>query len=124
MTDETRSGEVHVELLLGTRVRDVHGDVVGRLEELRCEKLDGEDVVVEFHVGAAAMIERIAMFVSSLPLLDRLPWSWWEYRVRWQDVELVSSRELRLRVPKDALERVRPDAPPTPVSRLKDRAPG
>ena len=31
--------EVHVERLLGRRVRDFNGAVVGRLEELRCETI-------------------------------------------------------------------------------------
>lgn len=115
MSDEPR--EIHVERLLGTRVCDVNGEVVGRLEELRCEMVDGEEVVVEYHIGAAAVLERIGMFVSSLPIFSALPWSWWEYRVRWQDVDIVSSRTLKLKIPKEALERVRPDAPDAPLPR-------
>jgi len=37
--------EAHVEHLLGRQVRDIDGRVVGRLEELRVEVVDGEYVV-------------------------------------------------------------------------------
>jgi sporulation protein YlmC with PRC-barrel domain len=51
--------EVHLELLIGRKVCDPHGNVVGRLEEVRIEKRDGEHVVSEFHVGKYAMFERL-----------------------------------------------------------------
>src|SRR5581483_4185341 len=107
--DTTR--EIHVERLLGTHVRDSNDHKVGRLEEFRCENHDGYDVVVEYHIGPAAILERVGVFISKLPLLEWLPWSRWEYRVPWQDAEIVSSRELRLRVPRESLQRVAPDAP-------------
>jgi len=61
--------EVHAEQLLGRKVIDVDGRVVGRIEEMRSEIVDGERVVTEFHLGPTALLERIGAAVGELPLL-------------------------------------------------------
>jgi sporulation protein YlmC with PRC-barrel domain len=103
--------EVHVERLLGYRVRDADGRVLGRLEDFGVEIIDGETVVTEFHIGSAAFVGRITGFVSQLPIIDRLPFHLEEYRVPWQHVDLSDPRHPRVRVPRSALERVPRDAP-------------
>jgi hypothetical protein len=88
--------EAHVEHLLGARVRDPDGQVVGRIEEMIVEIVDGEHVVVEYHLGPAALFERIAGFVTSLPFLDALG----RHRghcVRWQDMDLSDPLHPRAR---------------------------
>jgi hypothetical protein len=107
--------EVHVEQLLGKRIHDVDGAVLGRLEDFRVEIVDGETVVTEFHIGGAAIIERIAGFMSELPIVEHLPFGLTEYRVRWQDVDLSDSRRPRVTVRKADLRRVPRDAPTTAV---------
>ncbi|HEY4218278.1 MAG TPA: hypothetical protein VGM67_14145 [Gemmatimonadaceae bacterium] len=109
MTDTM--AEVHVEQLLGYRVRDPDGTVLGRLEDFQVEIVDGEAVVTEFHIGGAAIIERIAGFMAELPVIKYLPFGVTEYRVRWQDVDLSDGRRPRVRVRKSELTRVRRDAP-------------
>lgn len=99
------STEVHVELLLGRSVRDVDGQNIGRIEELHVDVVDGESVVTEFHIGSAAMIERIAGFVRQLPFFRGLPNMRSEYRVRWQDLDISNPGEPRLRIPQAALRR-------------------
>ena len=52
---------VRLEDLLGSRVRTEHGEVVGRIEEVRAERRgDGYDVT-EYHLGSAALLERLAL---------------------------------------------------------------
>ena len=51
--------ECRVELLIGRRVVDADGEVVGRLEEIIADYVDDEYVVREFHVGALAAFERL-----------------------------------------------------------------
>lgn len=96
--------EAHVERLLGCRVRDIDGEVVGRIEEMRAEVVDGELVVLEYHVGSAALFERIAGFATSLPFLGVLRRTPRGCIVRWSDMDLsnpsrpavrMSRRELR-----------------------------
>jgi len=105
--------EVHVEQVLGKRVRDLDGAVLGRLEDFRVEIVDGETVITEFHIGGAAIIERIAGFMSELPIIEHLPFGLTEYRVRWQDVDLSDSRRPHVTVRKADLRRVPRDAPTT-----------
>lgn len=71
--------EVHLELLLGRRVRDSRGRPAGRIEEVCAEREDLDCLVREFHLGPHALVERL-----SLPLvrifrgrehgLRRVPW--------------------------------------------------
>lgn len=90
--------EVHLEHLLGRRVRDVDGSVVGQLEEFRVEIVDGEPVVLEFHIGAAALLERVGVFGAQLPFFSWLAARPREFRVPWQLVDLTDPRQPRLRV--------------------------
>ena len=97
--------EAHVEHLLGRRVVDAGGQVVGRLEELHAEVVDGELVVTEFHIGAGALLERVGEFVTQLPFLRYIPYSRHMYRVPWQQLDLSDTRHPRVRVRKENLER-------------------
>lgn len=80
--------EVHVERLLGRRVRDANGVVIGRIEELCVEIVDGDPVVTEFHVGSAALFERIGSFVHQLPFFSLIPWKPKLHRIRWNEMDL------------------------------------
>ena len=84
--------ELHVELLLGRRVVDVDGRVVGRVEEIVAERRGDEYRVAELHLGPAALLERLALSASTVPFLGglarlaagrRVPWD----RVDWRDPE-------------------------------------
>lgn len=71
--------EVHLELLLGRKVRDASGRPAGRIEEVLADREDLDCLVREFHLGPHALVERL-----SLPLvrlfrgrshgLRRVPW--------------------------------------------------
>jgi len=97
--------EAHVEHLLGRRVLDADGQIVGRLEELRAELIDGELVVTEFHIGAGALLERMGEFVTQLPFLRYIPYSRHMYRVPWQQLDLSDTRHPRTRVRRGDLKR-------------------
>ena len=98
------TAELHLELLLGRRVRDPFGQVVGRVEEFRADWQDGELVVTEFHVGPAAMLERLAMSATRLPLLRLIPSAARKgYRIRWDQIDLSDPRHVRTTVPRDRL---------------------
>ncbi|HTJ23345.1 MAG TPA: PRC-barrel domain-containing protein [Gemmatimonadaceae bacterium] len=98
-------GEVHVERVIGKKVRDADGDVVGRLGELVVEDLGGEVVLTEIHIGPSAMLERVGVFVTQLPYFTLIPFPRWRYRVGWQDVDWSDPDHPRLRVRKADLER-------------------
>ena len=109
--------EVHVERLLGRRVRDANGVVIGRIEELCVEIVDGDPVVTEFHVGSAALFERIGSFVHQLPFFSLLPWTPAMYCVSSADMDLEDVRHPRVRRRRAELARLdgatsSPAAPP------------
>jgi hypothetical protein len=56
-----RAREVHVEDLLGRRVRAMNGRPVGRLEEIRAERRGDTHEVTEFLLGTGALFERLSI---------------------------------------------------------------
>src|SRR5213080_3787290 len=82
------SVEVNIELLLGTQVRDVNGDKVGRIQELRVDSRENSCVVESYLIGASALIERLSAWTLVRPIarllharhLYRL------YDVSWQEM--------------------------------------
>jgi sporulation protein YlmC with PRC-barrel domain len=83
-----RYHEAHVERLLGRRVHDDRGQVLGRIEEMFVEVIDGEYVVTEFHLGRGALVERIAGFVRQLPFFTLVARKPEPIRVEWQRMDL------------------------------------
>ena len=97
--------EAHVEHLLGRRVVDIDGRVVGRLEELHAEVVEGELVVTEFHIGAGALLERVGQLVTQLPFVRYIPFARRMYRVPWTQFDLSDTLRPRVRVRRDDLDR-------------------
>jgi hypothetical protein len=52
---------VRVEDLIGQRVRERSGRVVGRIEEICAEQRGDRYEVTEYHLGTGAMLERLAI---------------------------------------------------------------
>lgn len=52
---------VRVEDLIGQRVRERSGRIVGRIEEIRAEQRGDRYEVTEYHLGTGAMLERLAI---------------------------------------------------------------
>jgi len=98
--------EAHVERLLGRPVHDVDGVVVGRLEEFHVEIVDGDYVVTEYHIGAAALIERVGAFVSQLPFFRYIPFARKGYRVPWADLDLSDPLHPRVTVRREELREI------------------
>jgi len=65
----------HIRLddLVGRIVRDRDGNAVGRLFEIRAEELDGAFVIVEYHIGPNALLERVGVSLAKLLGIDRAP---------------------------------------------------
>jgi hypothetical protein len=84
--------EVHLELLLGRRVRDSRGRAAGRIEEVLADREDLECVVHEFHLGPHALVERL-----SLPLVRLLRGRSHGLRpVSWDRLDLTDPAHPRL----------------------------
>ena len=100
-------GELHVERLIGRKVRDADGLVVGRIGELIVENVDGDFVLTEVHIGPWAMLERVGAFVMQLPYFALVRLKRWRIRVAWDQVDWSDPDQPRLRVRKQDLDRER-----------------
>ena len=84
--------EIHLELLLGRKVRDARGRPAGRIEEVVADRQDLDCVVREFHLGPHALLERL-----SLPLMRAVRGR--SHRVRrvpWDRLDLSDPAQPRL----------------------------
>ena len=95
------------DLLMGRRVRDVEGRVVGRLEEVRMERRGGEWVATDFHMGAGAALERFSASVFGVPKNAQRGWS-----ASWDQMDWTDPAGPRVRCRRDELRRfTRPASP-------------
>jgi len=99
---------LRLDLLMGHRVRDVDGRVVGRLEEVRMEKRGGDWVAVEFHMGSAAALERFSASVFGLPGHAQHGWA-----ATWEQMDWTYASRPRVRCRRDELRRFTRPAPPS-----------
>jgi hypothetical protein len=100
--------EIHVELLLGKRVRALNGRGIGRLEEVLAEEIRGQVFVKEFHVGTYAALERLAALGIGRAILRvfGVRQGAGGYRVPWDNLDLSDPKRPRLLCAVDELRRV------------------
>ena len=101
--------DIKVELLVGTKVHDVDGTKVGRIEEIRVEQ-KGQDLVVEAYlIGASAFIERLSARTLVRPIrrLLRTRHVYSVYEVPWQDLDLTDPKRPVVRIAKRDLQRLK-----------------
>jgi hypothetical protein len=81
--------EVRLETLVGRRVVDSDGHLVGHLEEVVARREGRALIVVEFRLGAYALMHRLADAAMGRVLLRVLPFSRpLLYRVPWRVLDL------------------------------------
>jgi len=86
--------------ILGRRVLGRDGRPVGRLEEAPVTR-EGTDLVVrEFHIGAAALLERLAATLSPLPFASARGWI-----ARWDQIDWSDPQRPRLTCDLEELRR-------------------
>jgi hypothetical protein len=100
---EAHRAEVHLELLLSRVVRAANGRRVGRLEEVRAEKRGTGWVVTEYHLGAAALMERLSANALGLFRSGRLRRG---YVARWDQLDVSDPENMRLTCPIEELRRI------------------
>ena len=96
--------DVHVELLLGTKVVDVNGEKVGRIEEFRAEQDGGSCRIESYMIGASALVERLSAWTLIRPIKRALKGRIYSvFEVGWQDMDLSDPKKPKLRVAKQDL---------------------
>lgn len=90
--------EIHVELLLGRRVRALNGRSVGLLEEIHAEESRGQYFVKEFLIGSYAALERLAALSIGRAILRifGIRRKSGGYRVPWDKLDLSDPKSPRL----------------------------
>jgi hypothetical protein len=100
--------EIHLELLLGKRVRDNLGKPVGRIEEIRAEQQGSEWIVCEYLPGAYGWCERFSAWSIIRTLVRRLGGrtAGSGYRIAWSQLDLTDPAHPRLRCTREDLLRI------------------
>ncbi len=101
--------EIEVEQLIGTKVRDVDGTSVGRIEEIRVERTDDALLVQSYLVGASALVDRLSAWTLVRPIkaLLKSRHIYSVYDVPWQDMDLTDPTHPILRTAKRDLHHAR-----------------
>jgi sporulation protein YlmC with PRC-barrel domain len=101
--------DIKVELLVGTRVHDLDGKNVGRIEEIRVERHENALLVEAYLIGASALIERLSARTLVRPIrrLLRTRHIYSVYEVPWQDLDLTDPKRPVVRIAKRDLQRVK-----------------
>ena len=94
-----RRTEVQLDRLLGREVLGPHGERVGRLHEVIAERVGDEILVKEFHVGTAALLQRLSASILFFPRNINQG-----YRASWEQLDL-SGRRPKLTCPVEELQR-------------------
>ena len=97
--------EIRMERLIGQRVRDEDGRLVGHLHEVVARRQGRALVVVEYRLGTYTRLQRLADAVLGRALLAALPLTRpRHYRVPWELLDLSDPERLRLRCRREALK--------------------
>ena len=91
--------EVHVERLLGRRVLNLRGHPIGRIEEVRAERQDGEWIVHEYVLGTGGLVERLAAGALVASFLGRWAPKPERHTVPWTALDLTDPERPRLTRP-------------------------
>jgi sporulation protein YlmC with PRC-barrel domain len=95
----TKKNEVKLELLLGTRVVDIDGARVGRIEEVLADRDGDELLVTHYLVGRYGLFERFSIYHVGIGLLRYLggrAQSAHPHRIPWEKMDLSDPRHPRL----------------------------
>jgi hypothetical protein len=90
--------EIALERLVGREVLSLQGRTVGRLEEVRAEERSTGWVVIEYRIGPAALLERLAARTLRFRSAER------EYKARWDQLDPSDPAGPRLTCPVEELE--------------------
>ena len=101
--------DIKVELLVGTKVYDVDGSKIGRIEEIRVERQEKALLVEAYLIGASALIERLSARTLVRPIrrLLRTRHIYSVYEVPWQDLDLTDPKRPVVRIAKRDLQRLK-----------------
>jgi sporulation protein YlmC with PRC-barrel domain len=101
--------DIRVQLLVGTKVHDVDGRSVGRIEEIRVVREEKALLVDAFLIGSSALIERLSARTLVRPIrrLLRSRHIYSVYEVPWQEMDLSDPERPVLKIAQRDLRRAK-----------------
>jgi sporulation protein YlmC with PRC-barrel domain len=86
--------DIRVQLLVGTKVHDVDGRKVGRIEEIRVARDDKALLVEAYLIGVSALIERLSARTLVRPIgrFLRARHIYSVYEVPWQEMDVTDPK--------------------------------
>jgi sporulation protein YlmC with PRC-barrel domain len=92
--------DIRIQLLVGTKVHDVDGKNVGRIEEIRVERQEKALLVESYLIGVSALIERLSARTLVRPIgrFLRARHIYSVYEVPWQEMDLTDPKRPVLRI--------------------------
>jgi sporulation protein YlmC with PRC-barrel domain len=86
--------DIKVQLLVGTKVHDVEGRKVGRIEEIRVAREDKALLVEAYLIGVSALIERLSARTLVRPIgrFLRARHIYSVYEVPWQEMDVTDPK--------------------------------
>jgi sporulation protein YlmC with PRC-barrel domain len=101
--------DIKVQLLIGTKVRDVDGRKVGRIEEIRVERQETALLVEAYLIGVSALVDRLSARTLVRPisqfLRSRRIYS--VYEVPWQEMDVTDPKRPVLKIAQRDLRRAK-----------------
>jgi sporulation protein YlmC with PRC-barrel domain len=101
--------DIKIQLLVGTKVYDVDGNSVGRIEEIRVKREEKALLVESYLIGASALIERLSARTLVRPIgrLLRARHLYSVYEVPWQEMDLTDPQRPVLKIAQHDLRRAK-----------------
>jgi len=101
--------DIKIQLLIGTKVRDVDGRKVGRIEEIRVERQEKALLIEAYLIGVSALIDRLSARTLTRPisrfLRSRHIYS--VYEVPWQEMDLTDPKRPVLKIAQRDMRRAK-----------------
>ncbi len=101
--------DIKVQLLVGTKVRDLDGKNVGRIEEIRVER-QGKALLVEAYlIGVSGLIDRLSArtLVRPIQRLLRSRHIYSVYEVPWQEMDVTDPKRPVLKIAQRDMRRAK-----------------
>ncbi|MEA2707111.1 MAG: hypothetical protein QOH22_1899 [Gemmatimonadaceae bacterium] len=101
--------DIKVQLLVGTKVHDVDGRKVGRIEEIRVERQETALLVESYLIGVSGLIDRLSARTLVRPigqfLHARRIYSF--YEIPWQEMDLTDPKRPVLKIAQRDMRRAK-----------------
>ncbi len=101
--------DIKVQLLVGTKVYDVDGKKVGRIEEIRVERQQTALLVQSYLIGVSGLIDRLSARTLARPIRRflRTRHIYSVYEVPWQEMDVTDPKRPVLKIAQREMRRAK-----------------